>query len=127
MKRIYHHHNDLEEYAAGMWSTVTGVDREYYIQQAADLMRHPEKFKTAMRRALKEWPNSCEATMTAQAINHQAWLGHAGCFLATGSPEETTRLGWHRLSMEQQVEANRAADTVIIEWEEAHNGSLFSA
>jgi len=49
-------------------------------------------------------------------LNQRAWIGHAGCFLATGSPEETTRLGWHELDDGEQYGANAAADAVIAEW-----------
>jgi hypothetical protein len=79
-------------------------------------MRDIPEFKRAMRRALNEWPKSCAVAMTTPGLNKRAWIGHAGCYLATGSPEETTRLGWHDLDDDQQRKANAAADAVIAEW-----------
>jgi hypothetical protein len=81
-------------------------------------MARPKVFADAMRRVLKEWPKSVAVALQTPGLNRRAWIGHAGCFLATGSPEETTRLGWHELNDEQQIAANKAADLVIDEWEE---------
>lgn len=117
-RRVYFHHSDLEEYenGAGMWRTVSGSTRAVFIEASAALMADPSAFKGAMRRALREWPNSCTSAFTTQGSNQRAWLGHAGCYLATGSPEETTRLGWHALDDAEQFAANDAADQIIAEW-----------
>lgn len=117
MKRVYFHYSDQEEFAAGLWEKVTGARHDRYVDAAAALMREVDCFKDAMLRALDEWPNSCRANLTSSSTNQRAWLGHAGCFLATGSPEESTRLGWHRLTLEEQTLANEAADQVIAEWQ----------
>lgn len=116
--RVHHHWRDLEEYQpnGGMWVTPPSADRDRYVQASADLMADPEAFAQAMRRVLAEWPNSVAAALTTPGMNQRAWLGHAGCFLATGSPEETTRLGWHQLDDGEQYAANDAADRVIAEW-----------
>ena len=73
-------------------------------------------FEAAMMRAVSEWPMSCEANLTASSINHQAWIGHAGCAIVANSPEDMTRLGWRSLSQEQQDLANAAADRCILFW-----------
>lgn len=118
MTRVYYHYTDCEEFASdGMWRIVSGAAaRERFVRAAAGLMITPSVFKEAMLRALVEWPNSCAMTMTSPSTNHQAWFGHAGCFLAVRSPEECTRLGWHTLNQAQQSAANLAADEVIAEW-----------
>lgn len=115
--RVYHHYEKLEEYHAGMWKIVRGDKRKQFVQQAADLMRCPEEFKEAMSQAVKTWPRSCEANLTADGVNKIAWLGHAGCCIATGSPEDCTRVGWHTLDSQEQAEANRVAAEVLQEWE----------
>jgi hypothetical protein len=115
--RVYLHYRDREECAPnGMWRNVSQRERDAYTLVTAELMRFPDKFEQAMLRALAEWPNSCEVVFTAPSMNHQAWLGHAGCFLATQSPEDATRLGWHQLTLAEQHRANAAADRVISEW-----------
>lgn len=117
--RIFHPYTACEEFAngGGMWKPLNGTAiREKMTEAAARLMRDSGRFRTAMLRATTEWPNSCEMALTAEGTNRRAWLGHAGCFLATGSPEECTRLGWHRLSLPQQQQANLMADDVITDW-----------
>jgi hypothetical protein len=120
--RVHYPWFELEEYEhdGGMWATPPVLRRNLYIQATSDLMANPEAFCKAMRRVLKEWPKSAAVALTTPGLNHRAWIGHAGCYLATGSPEETTRLGWHELDDAEQWAANAAADTVIAEWRAAN-------
>lgn len=115
-QRIFHHYEQLEEYHAGMWRIVRGQQRQLNIRSAADLMRDAQRFKACMRRALTDWPRSCEANLTAESVNRIAWLGHAGCCIGVGSPEENTRAGWHTLNQAEMDEANRVAGEVLDEW-----------
>ena len=119
-KRVYHPYTAWEEYHAGMWVVTTGPKRDAYVKASADLMRDADQFEAAMIRAVNEWPNSCEVAMTTPSLNHQAWMGHAGCCIATGSPEDCTRLGWHTLTQDQQDAANAAADRAIVLWGEQY-------
>lgn len=116
VRRIYYSHDLREECAAGMWRNVSQREREAYAMLTADLMAFPERFERAMLRAIDEWPHSCEAALTAVTMNQRAWLGCAGAFLATGSPEDAARLGWRALTGGQQHDADAAADRVIAEW-----------
>lgn len=116
LKREFFPYHALEEHTAGMWRRVSPADAEGYIEAAAALMRDPEAFELAMRLALSGWPNSVRAAMTTGSLNRRAWFGHAGCCVATGSPEHLTRLGWHRLNADEQDAANAAADRVIDAW-----------
>lgn len=99
-----------------MWRKITGEERIKFQSLASVLMKNPSAFKSAMLRALDEWPFACEANFTAPSVNKQAWVGHAGCCLATGSPEEVTRSAWWTLTQPEQDLANRAADEVIEQW-----------
>lgn len=119
-KRVYRHYEELEEFHMGMWKIVRGEDRKRFMQAAADLMRDAPRFKAMMIRAVGEWPMSCEAALTADATNRIAWLGHAGCCIGAGSPEEATRAGWHTLNQAEQNEANRVAAEALAHWEETY-------
>ena len=112
-ERVFHNYVNLEEFHAGMWAIVRGKARKNHIANAADLMKQPDAFKSAMLQAVDEWPVSCEANLTAPSVNRIAWLGHAGCCIATGSPEEATRVAWHTLAADEQDVANRMADEVL--------------
>ena len=128
LERKFHHCEDLEEYHAGMWKITTGAKRIHYRDAAADLMRCPDEFKEAMLCAINTWPNSCAHNLTCEAANKIAWLGHAGCCISTGSPEDCTRRAWHELTQKEQDEANRVAKEVLDIWVERNTkcGPLFS-
>lgn len=115
--RQYFHYQDLEEFKQGMWKIVRGDQRIANATNAANLMRDFTRFRDAMFQAIRDWPNSCLHNLTAEAVNKIAWLGHAGCCLGAGSPEENTRIGWHMLNAEEQARANRAAQDVLDYWE----------
>jgi hypothetical protein len=116
-ERIFYHYEELEEYHAGMWRIVRGEQRKRNIEAASDLMRCPDEFKEAMMSAIKAWPKSCEANLTADGLNKIAWLGHAGCCLSVGSAEENTRAAWHTLGPTEQDDANRVAAEVLAFWQ----------
>jgi hypothetical protein len=103
-----------------MWQTVNGEEAQEYAKKSADLMRNADGFRSAMAKAIEQWPYSCEHNLSAMSCNRRAWLGHAGCYLNHGSPENATRLGWHMLNVEQQMIADAMADEVIEEWEEKY-------
>jgi hypothetical protein len=126
MSRVFHHYERLEEFQEGMWRIVRGERRKGFIAAAANLMRDPQAFHSAMMAALEQWPLSCEHNLTAENVNRIAWLGHAGCCIGASSPEECTRLGWHTLSRDEQDEANRVAADVLKQWDEARTPDLFS-
>lgn len=116
--RMYYPWTELEEYLpdGGMWSIPAADSRAQFVEDTRKLMVDTDAFREAMRRALWEWPKSCAVALSTAGLNRKAWLGHAGCYLATGSPEETTRLGWHALTDGEQRDANSAALEVIGEW-----------
>jgi hypothetical protein len=122
-RRQHYSWEQMEEYQpdGGMWAIPTATHRERHIDAAEQLMLSPASFKRAMRQALRDWPRSVAVALTTPGLNYKAWLGHAGCYLATGSPEETTRIAWHRLDDGEQWAANDAAQSVINEWREAHS------
>lgn len=99
-----------------MWKQVPIEHRQAYQDKSASLMIAHSNFEEAMKRAVNEWPFSCEAALTASTMNHQAWMGHAGCAINHNAPEDITRLAWRSLSEEQQTLANLAADRAINYW-----------
>jgi hypothetical protein len=120
MKRVYYPYNLWEEYESGMWRICSSSEKDNFAEQAAALMKETLSFKESMQSALVKWPISCKMNLSAKCMNRRAWLGHAGCCIAIGSPEEATRQGWHYLTDEEQIEANRVTDEVISEWEASY-------
>ena len=120
MKRIFHRYEKCEEYSAGMWRKVPPQDRQQYVKASAELMLNPQMFRAAMIKAANEWKHSCETNLTAPTVNKRAWLGHAGCCIQAGSPEDLTREAWGALDQEAQDLANQMADEAIAYWMERH-------
>jgi hypothetical protein len=128
--RVHYPWHMMEEYQpyGGMWATPRADDRADLIEAAEALMTDPVGFLAACAEATTEWPLSTSVALTTPGMNKRAWLGHAACFLATGSPEETTRQAWHLLDEAEQFAANDAADQAIAQWINAQHdvqGSLF--
>ena len=120
--RVFHHYEDLEEYKDGMWRNVKGAERKKYIKASERLMKNIPKFKGNMSKAIKRWRKSCEHNLTVIAANRIAWLGHAGCCIGVGSPEECTRAAWYLLNDEERNNANRAALEVLMKWDFLYPG-----
>lgn len=120
IKRIYHRFEKCEEYKSNMWKACRPEEREKFISEAATLMKNYDDFLAAMMQAVNDWPISCEANLTASTMNHQAWIGHAGCAIAVESPEDMTRLAWRTLTKDEQDRANTAADVAIAAWREKY-------
>ncbi len=116
MIRIYYNFMELEEYTEGMWRIIRGEERKKYISASAKLMMNVDKFYDAMCTAIQEWPKSCEHNFTTESMNRIAWLGHAGCCIEVGSPEDCTRAAWYWLTDEQMEEANHVAAVALSKW-----------
>lgn len=99
-----------------MWKQIPIEQRESMIIQSRDLMLNIQQFTNAMKNVVDNWPYSCEANLTASVINHQAWLGHAGCAFNHDAPEDLTRQAWSMLTRDQQDLANKAADEAKEYW-----------
>lgn len=95
-------------------------ERQGLQEKSAALMLDCPAFEAAMKRAVDEWTFSCEAALTASTMNHQAWIGHAGCAINHNAPEDITRLAWRTLNQSQQDAANAAADRAIAYWKEKY-------
>lgn len=103
-----------------MWKVLPLEEKAGMPELSASLMIDYEAFLLSCMRVLVEWPNSCEVNLTASVINHQAWIGHAACYLNHGATEDLTRLGWRMMTEEQQELANLAADIAIIQWRDKY-------
>jgi hypothetical protein len=99
-----------------MWKQIPIEKRDDAIQSSKNLMLNIPQFTNAMKNVVDNWPFSCEANLTASVMNHQAWLGHAGCAFNHDAPEDLTRLAWAMLTEQQQDLANLAADEAKQYW-----------
>lgn len=121
IKRIFHHWEKWECFKAGFYTTTPPNDytpdsaREAYRDFLADIPR----FENALIRVLSEWPMSCEQFLSNSHINRIAWLGQASMCIETGTPS-VFRGGFKLLSVQQQKEADNAAERALRNWEKSH-------
>ena len=115
MKRIYHPIHKWEEMDFNMWGTSTDKARD--LRRAIIFTGNHRLYGAYMRRVTKEWPISCENSLTDIRSNRRAWLGHAAVALALRIPENIVRAAWGYLNEQQQRKANDAADYAISLWE----------
>lgn len=120
MKRIYHHFEKWEDWKHGFFSTCSPnlefdlADNAYALLSNCDLLRN------AMLSVIEKWPRAAEVNLSHNSGNRQAWLGQGACCLTDGVPADVTKLAWHRLTEQQQNEANGVADEIIALWEKEH-------
>jgi hypothetical protein len=119
MTRVYHPYHLWEEHKFGLWKNRNSDSS--MLEKAINFTGNAEIYGSFMMRVIIEWPISCEQNLLMANINRQAWIGHAACCLAIGSPEATTRKAWWYLSKDQQNAANVKADNAINEWEKLYN------
>lgn len=116
MKRVYHRYERWEDYKAGMWKSLYGEERKNMLKRAIDFTGNHKLYGEWMMKVIDNWGISCEHNFTCEALNKQAWVGHAACCMAIGCPEDITREAWGYLTKEQQDLANLEADKAILEW-----------
>lgn len=115
--RIWHPYWAWEEYSAGMWRRIHGIERDQFLQQAITFTGDTELYGSWMLKVTEVWPISCEHNLTDYGMNRRAWIGHSACCLAINCPEDITRAAWKTLTDEQRIKANIKADEAIYAWE----------
>lgn len=106
-----------EDHRAGMYRLVPGAGED---ERARELLADASRLTDAMRQAVAGWPTSALHQLSNTEQNRRAWLGWAACQVAVGACARATRYAWPRLTEDERVAANHAADVVIGEWETAH-------
>lgn len=115
--RRAHPYTAWEDYQAGMFGQSDRCAEETAL--AGELLGDPEEFRRAAREMVGSWPIAAEHNLSALDTNRRAWIGAAACFWLHGCREHTVRSAWWVLPRFDQWRANRVADQVIVEWEEA--------
>lgn len=120
LTKVWHHYKNWEDFSAGLWRSVSGAERVKLLKLAINFTGDAKLYGSYMQKVIRIWPISCEQNLTDQNINRRAWIGHAACCLAIGSPDDVTRSAWGYLTPTQQDEANAEADRAISDWEQEH-------
>jgi len=106
-----------EDYLNGMWSKLDKSLEDEMLQKAINFTGDWEKYGEAMGQVIIAWPNTMINSLTNISINRRAFLGHCACSYAFNCPEYITRQAWHLLSLQQQIDADKIAQSHINNYE----------
>ena len=115
LKRVWLPVSEWEEIRYNMWGTVE--DRRTALDVAFRVTGNHTEYGALMMRVIREWPVSCENSLTDYSINRNAWVGHAAMALGYQIPEDIVRSAWGELTDEQRQLANAEAKNAIEAWE----------
>ena len=117
MKQFYKEYNYWEDYITGMYEFPKQKDEERFINLAMEMLSNKDLFLNTCKEVLINWTISSKVNLTNKQCNRKAWLGQAACNYKYKVPEICTRTAWGKLSIEQQNEANKIAEKIIISFE----------
>lgn len=128
MKRIYHQWSAWECYPAGFYENKPpkGMTADQATEAYGAFLRDSSAFESALARVIVEWKHSCEHYLSNANMNRIAWLGQASACIALGLPSQF-RAGFHRLSEQQQADANALALRYLNKWLEAQGEPALDA
>ena len=119
MKPTYEPYWLWEDYLHGMYEVRPGVDEEYLIGLAFELLSCEPRFASACVEVIEQWPIATSVNLTNLNCNRRAWLGQAACNWKHGVPEILTRAAWKSLTNQQRLVANSIAGDLIRGYETA--------
>ena len=122
--RILHTWEKWECYRAGFYAERPpgGLSQQEGEELYREFLSDLGRFEVALKHITAEWKHSCEHYLTNDRMNRIAWLGQAAAAYAIQMPS-CCRGGYHRLTEEQQVDADAMALLYLNEWLET-NGRL---
>jgi hypothetical protein len=119
--RILHTWDKWECYQSGFYAErpPNGLTQEQGEERYQVFLSDLSAFETALRHVTTNWKYSCEHYLTNDRMNRIAWLGQAAAAHAIGMPS-CCRGGYHRLTEEEQSDADAVALLYLNEWLEAN-------
>jgi ParB-like chromosome segregation protein Spo0J len=120
--RILHTWEKWECYKAGFYAERPpgGLSQQDGEELYREFLSDLDRFEAALRHITAEWKHSCEHYLTNDRMNRIAWLGQAAAAHAIQMPS-CCRGGYHRLTEEQQIDADAMALLYLNTWLEANN------
>ena len=115
--RILHTWEKWECYKAGFYAERPpgGLSQQDGEELYREFLSDLDRFDAALKHVTTEWTHSCEHYLTNDRMNRIAWLGQAAAAHAIQMPS-CCRGGYHRLTQEQQIDADAMALLYLNEW-----------
>lgn len=113
-------YNEWECYQHGMYAGNCD-DMPETVEMCRSLLASPALVES-MRHVAFSWPMSAAQHLSQGASTYRPWLGHAACCFEFGAPNFVTKKAWHKLTPDEQWQANAIADRARKEWLDQTNG-----
>jgi len=113
MERIYHRYEYWEDYKAGFYNNISGINKDLMIKKVVELFSSSELTNQYMNLVIEKWKYSCEHNLTNISLNRIAYLGQSACCLYAGVPSSITMEAWRLVSEENRNNANKIALSII--------------
>ncbi len=113
MERIYHRYEYWEDYKAGFYNNISGINKELMINKVVELFSSSELTEKYMILVIEKWKYSCEHNLTNLSLNRIAYLGQSACCIYSAVPSSITMEAWHLVSEENKKKANEIAKKII--------------
>jgi len=125
MNRIYHTWDKWECYPAGFYEDKPpdNMTKEEAIQIYINLLTNIPLFESVLEKVINEWKYSCEHYLTNERMNRIAWLGQASLAYKYHIPS-CFRVGFHKLTQEQQRKADESALKYLNIWLERNKNQI---
>jgi len=117
MNRIYKPYWEWEDYLNGMYDTKLKEDENILISNVFKILTNEELFFKTSLKMIYEWKISASVNLTNKSINRLAWIGQAACSYKYNVPEIITKKTWKLLANKQQLNANKIANKIVIQYE----------
>ena len=117
MERIYHRYEYWEDYKAGFYNNISGINKELMINKVVELFSSSELTELYMNKVIQQWKYSSEHNLTNLSLNRIAYLGQGACCIYAGVPSTITMEAWHLVSEENRNNANKIAEKIIKNYE----------
>ena len=116
IKRIYHPYWLWEDYKAGFYDNVSGVEKKKHIDKVLEMFNSKTLTEKWMLYVVENWRYSCEHNFTNESMNKVAYLGQSACCAFSGIPNTVTMEAWSLLSDEVKERSNKIANKCIDKW-----------
>lgn len=116
MKRIYHPYWLWEDYKAGFYDNMSGINKQQKIKKVLEMFNDAKKTKEMMFYVVDNWKHSCEHNLTNESVNKIAYIGQSACCVYDGIPNTITMSAWSLLTQEVKERSDNIALLAIERW-----------
>jgi hypothetical protein len=116
MNRIYHPWWLWEDYKAGFYENISGVEKKEKLNKSIEMFNSEILTYENMNYVIENWKYSCEHNLTNESLNRIAYIGQAACCVYAGVPNSITMEAWSFLSDDVKKRSDKIALDCLNKW-----------